>query len=398
MVDSLPPPFASGSASHRNLRKGLLSASELSPLEEQVNEGESFPDLVCVIRFPPSIAAILRKRLNENFRQGCHNNEISGRGPLGLSITPTPKEDYRVFEVDVDILDEQEIEIIKKWQGQSFDISDFKPLPLNLITTKSHKTDTRPKMKPNFPPKATKAKPDNENIIPDHIIPETPPLNIAGTVRLLGMLSELPTLLEAYKSLDFNSMVKAANISQILITFFPKDEHLHFPCQISKPSGPDPIHHCVERVQAAIEKNSGNATPIIQNPDFFLMDSLSHDLVNDMNKLNAPRCPWLWPSGITAPTHLLRERRCRDIDVFSRSEIGLAEIEMLSVKSLLVENSPVDRFSDADDKNMLTSNSRQSWKDICNKKLLEKTLPSQERIKLSTLLPKFGSRILCQKL
>jgi hypothetical protein len=53
-----------------------------------------------------------------------------------------------------------------------------------------------------------------------------------ASIRMYGVLSELPTFLEVYKSLDGEAMAKSANISQILIVFFPEDELAYFPVKV----------------------------------------------------------------------------------------------------------------------------------------------------------------------
>lgn len=104
-------------------RRGVFHASELIQSEDAAQwESENFDmERACIIRFPPEIAAILRERLatqlsielNEegDGRQDCDENgageyaasESSVTRSLGLTITPTPKEDYRIFDVEVEL-------------------------------------------------------------------------------------------------------------------------------------------------------------------------------------------------------------------------------------------------------------------------------------------------------
>eukprot|EP01056_Protomagalhaensia_sp_Gyna25_P001092 Protomagalhaensia_sp_Gyna_25__1091@NODE_1530_length_1760_cov_14_534573_g1242_i0_p1_GENE_NODE_1530_length_1760_cov_14_534573_g1242_i0NODE_1530_length_1760_cov_14_534573_g1242_i0_p1_ORF_typecomplete_len388_score46_38TAFII55_N/PF04658_13/8_9e19FLYWCH_u/PF16662_5/87FLYWCH_u/PF16662_5/7_2e03FLYWCH_u/PF16662_5/5_6_NODE_1530_length_1760_cov_14_534573_g1242_i0241187 len=136
-----------------------------------------------------------------------------------------------------------------------------------------------------------------------------------ASVRLVGVLSELPSLIEAYKTLDLETMVKSTDISQILICCYPEDLNKHFPTQLNLTPGPD-IHDCCERFLAQAENS--------EDPDDLLFDP-------SFERLYLNQCPWLWPSGITPPLSLHRERRCRSYDVYSKQEIQAVETEMIAV-------------------------------------------------------------------
>lgn len=96
------------------IRRGLFSATEL---EDWLGEDCPGLDRQCIIRFPPDIAATLRKRLMQirhqqhtrasrgvssagdapfNFPPGC-----TAANPLGLIITPREEWSYRIFDVKV---------------------------------------------------------------------------------------------------------------------------------------------------------------------------------------------------------------------------------------------------------------------------------------------------------
>lgn len=63
-----------------------------------------------------------------------------------------------------------------------------------------------------------------------------------------GLLTELPTLIEAYKSLDLETMVKAANVSQLLVVTFPEDQPKTFPSPLVLSAGVHECHTCVEQM------------------------------------------------------------------------------------------------------------------------------------------------------
>lgn len=131
---SLPKPGVY--AAHRNLKKGLVPAAELQVPDAEDEAGDPL-DYVSVARFPPGVAAILRRRLADSFAQTVSAweeanaavtlREVSSRGPLGLTILPTPSEDYRLFDVLFDLVDETDLRIMKAWHP-SFDLAKYPPL------------------------------------------------------------------------------------------------------------------------------------------------------------------------------------------------------------------------------------------------------------------------------
>lgn len=359
LIDTLPnpaqhpsasaaQPISNGSGIHRNLRKGLLSASEVI-LEELVNESEDPFDLVSIIRFPPPVAAILRARLSEAFRQSLEGwregvlPNVSARGHLGLTVTPTAKEDYRLFEVHVDLMEEAEINLMKRWKPD-FDQNHHPPLiPKQPPKSSSglsggkqsgqaSKAGGKAKSKARGGGSAASSVINNDsNTQPTEIALKLEQPSVGGadlsgsssppsptplaTLQMWGLLTELPTLIEAYKSLDMETMIKSANISQMLLVYFPEDENRTLPACVTQVNGE--LHHCCEKVQAQLEG--------MEEPDQILL--------NDLSKLRAPKCPWLYPSGITAPTAMHRERRTRDLDLYTKAEIQTAELELLSVSA-----------------------------------------------------------------
>jgi hypothetical protein len=113
-------PLTDVSVAIRNPRRGLFYAHHLlqhkdAKFYEQEN---GLLEYVTVIRFPPDIARTLRQRLTESWLQtesslyqteeNCNDIENGKRAPvispapdfdLGLTITPTSEEDYRVFHL-----------------------------------------------------------------------------------------------------------------------------------------------------------------------------------------------------------------------------------------------------------------------------------------------------------
>lgn len=121
---------ASSVAAH-NHRRGIYNANELLHHKDAKAYDQEFGHLesVSVIRFPADIASLLRQRLAANAAEieatlasespsGADDLRASGKhegfvaaagatsftygGDLGLTITPTPEEDYRIFEVTVE--------------------------------------------------------------------------------------------------------------------------------------------------------------------------------------------------------------------------------------------------------------------------------------------------------
>eukprot|EP01053_Blabericola_migrator_P007104 Blabericola_migrator_1__7103@NODE_35_length_17941_cov_94_946347_g31_i0_p9_GENE_NODE_35_length_17941_cov_94_946347_g31_i0NODE_35_length_17941_cov_94_946347_g31_i0_p9_ORF_typecomplete_len214_score24_33_NODE_35_length_17941_cov_94_946347_g31_i083468987 len=150
-VQAAGAPVSGASVTHRSLQRHLVSASELS-FEEAIAADAPSPDdtidLVSIARFPPGIAALLRKRTTDAFTQALQAwdsgisttgqsdvlpavKDVSSRGQLGLSITPTSAEDYRIFDVCVDVMNHTEVAIIQAWRSQ-FDIKQHPPLTLNV--------------------------------------------------------------------------------------------------------------------------------------------------------------------------------------------------------------------------------------------------------------------------
>lgn len=174
-------------------RRGIFYASELSQSKDAREWDCEFHDIerVCVIRFPPGVAAILRERLTAQLESeliwGDQENDNHEDRPsqqdsqtgqdhvsashvsdskssvitsassgsraasrdLGLTITPTLKEDYRVFDVEV----------------------------------------------------------ERELGVP------------SSAILLTGVLVELPCLLEAHKSFEGDLLFKSNDISQMLYVF-----------------------------------------------------------------------------------------------------------------------------------------------------------------------------------
>eukprot|EP01054_Gregarina_sp_Poly1_P000277 Gregarina_sp_Poly_1__276@NODE_1068_length_5192_cov_185_777756_g194_i1_p1_GENE_NODE_1068_length_5192_cov_185_777756_g194_i1NODE_1068_length_5192_cov_185_777756_g194_i1_p1_ORF_typecomplete_len564_score115_29TAFII55_N/PF04658_13/2_2e19_NODE_1068_length_5192_cov_185_777756_g194_i17272418 len=331
-------PVSGGSAAHRSLRKHLVSASELT-VDECVTgdalSGDDTFDLVSVARFPPGIAAVLRKRVADAFTQalqiwdsGVSNagqsdaqvpRELSSRGALGLSITPTPAEDYRVFDVMVDIMSTAEVTIIQTWKPD-FDIEKYPPLVLapkaEPVASESGGS-TKAKSKAKSKAKAS----SNESSLVSKVDGTTATKlenwdTPIGTVKLVGLLTELPSLIESYKTLDSETMVKSANISQMLVCIFSDELDKHVPTDIQTNMNAGDIHDCCERFLCLAENSD--------SPDDLLFDP-NHE------RLLLSQCPWLWPSGITPPLYLHRERRDRPFDLYSKQEIQTVEAEMISI-------------------------------------------------------------------
>lgn len=200
-------------------RRGIFYASELLYSKDAKEYEKEFAELerVCVVRFPPEVASILRERLAVQLETlGVEDeDEELGRnaGELGLTISPTSKEDYRVFDVEV----EREL-------GQ----------------------------------------------------PST-------AIILTGVLVELPSLLEAYKSLEGELLFKSADISQMLYVFDPT-----------------------------------------VGPPF------------DLAKIRDSQF-WEWRSGLTPGTHRIRSRRFKNFRVFDKADVSITEREICDVSDSIIE-------------------------------------------------------------
>lgn len=200
------------------LRRGLFLATEL---EDWMGEDCPGLDRQCIIRFPPPIAALLRKRLSTVTSPEFHNSAkseaigtdgspqgpsyppgCSAANPLGLTIIPRDEWSYRIFDVKVS----------------------------------GHKG------------------------------------------KLLGVLVELPTLVETYKSLDGDLLFKSGDICQMIVVCDPQDP------------------------REAID-------------------------VQDLSE----RQQWEWKAGLTPPTHRIRSRKFKNLDLFDRQEIRDAELQVLEL-------------------------------------------------------------------
>lgn len=298
---SMPPPKAF--LQHRNLKNGLVCTAELGLNEGVEDDATSLPDYVCIARFPPGIAAVLRKRLLQSFEgilvnwqehilRDLQSNEMRlSREKLRLRITPTAHEDYRLFDVEVDLVTDEDVQVVQAWHPE------FNPVLNNRAAT----TD-----------RVIKKSPSDSNTSPPSGIITNSQGDCLCTVKLIGLLTELPTLIEAFKSLDYESMVKSANISQMLVVFFPEMQEQFLPVSVADPTSSAAeaqCHNCVEQL------------PI---------NDQAHATV-EPERLAAKRCPWLWPSGITPPLHLHRERRMRDMDTFSKADVQACEMAILSI-------------------------------------------------------------------
>lgn len=85
------------------LRRGLFCARDLFDWQ-----GEDYPllDKVCVVRFPPEIAATLRQRLINAATAATSPEGTALACPgadLGLSFTPRPDFNHRIFDVKVGV-------------------------------------------------------------------------------------------------------------------------------------------------------------------------------------------------------------------------------------------------------------------------------------------------------
>ncbi|CDI85725.1 hypothetical protein, conserved [Eimeria praecox] len=92
--------------------------------------------------------------------------------------------------------------------------------------------------------------------------------------RLRGILVELPTLIETYKTVDSDILFKSGDVSQMLYVFDPQVNNL------------------------------------------------------DLGSL-CDKQQWEWRAGLTPPTHRIRSRKFKNIDLFDREEIRDAELEVL---------------------------------------------------------------------
>ncbi|OEH75980.1 hypothetical protein cyc_04550 [Cyclospora cayetanensis] len=107
------------------------------------------------------------------------------------------------------------------------------------------------------------------------------PLEVAETLRyrgrLRGILVELPTLIETYKSVDSDILFKSGDVCQMLYVFDPQVSNM------------------------------------------------------DLSSL-CDKQQWEWRAGLTPPTHRIRSRKFKNIDLFDREEIRDAELEVLQVR------------------------------------------------------------------
>ncbi|CDJ52986.1 hypothetical protein, conserved [Eimeria brunetti] len=92
--------------------------------------------------------------------------------------------------------------------------------------------------------------------------------------RLRGILVELPTLIETYKTVDSDILFKSGDVCQMLYVFDPQVNNL------------------------------------------------------DLGTL-CDKQQWEWRAGLTPPTHRIRSRKFKNIDLFDREEIRDAELELL---------------------------------------------------------------------
>ncbi|XP_026192687.1 uncharacterized protein LOC34621070 [Cyclospora cayetanensis] len=92
--------------------------------------------------------------------------------------------------------------------------------------------------------------------------------------RLRGILVELPTLIETYKSVDSDILFKSGDVCQMLYVFDPQVSNM------------------------------------------------------DLSSL-CDKQQWEWRAGLTPPTHRIRSRKFKNIDLFDREEIRDAELELL---------------------------------------------------------------------
>eukprot|EP01071_Lankesteria_metandrocarpae_P012271 Lankesteria_metandrocarpae@DN5657_c0_g1_i1.p1 len=282
--NAVPPPRGR----IRNARRGLHYCSELTDSVEAKLFAAEFPHMEtqCILRMPAYYAAILRRRLGakqsasaraaagDDNRAG-HTSEVNFPGSgstvdvksessstrnsaaqspktsteqtqsahgggggsnmhIGLRVTPTTNEDYRIFDVEID-LDEPEYPIQNE-----------------------HSTNTQANSLPTTPAKTL------------------PGGKVVYVKSLVGTLLELPCIIETYKSLDADLMFKSCDVSQMLYVYDPTVESIDI--------------------------------PTLKNTNF-----------------------WECRSGLTPATHRIRSRKFRNLDVFDRSDIALAELEILEL-------------------------------------------------------------------
>ncbi|PFH33910.1 TAF7-like RNA polymerase II TAF7L [Besnoitia besnoiti] len=201
------------------LRRGLFSATEL---EDWMGEDCPGLDRQCVIRFPPAIAALLRNRLSTLTSPQFHNQVTRATGVTGPEGAP---------------------------QG-AYPPGCSATNPLGLVITPGEEWSSR-----IFDVKVTGHK-----------------------GKLVGVLVELPTLLETYKSLDGDLLFKSGDICQMIVVFDPQD-----------PQNAIDLQELCERQQ------------------------------------------WEWKDGLTPPTHRIRSRKFKNLDLFDRQEIRDAELQVLEL-------------------------------------------------------------------
>jgi len=101
--------------------------------------------------------------------------------------------------------------------------------------------------------------------------------DVESTRYMTGVLSELPCIIESYKTLDGDLMFKSGDISQIIYVFDPDNNNFDI------------------------------------------------SVLRDKTK-------WEWKSGgLTPPTHRIRSRKFRNFEVFERPEISMGEREILEI-------------------------------------------------------------------
>ncbi|CBZ54934.1 hypothetical protein NCLIV_053610 [Neospora caninum Liverpool] len=305
------------------LRRGLFLATEL---EDWMGEDCPGLDRQCIIRFPPPIAALLRKRLSTVTSPEFHNSAkseaigtdgspqgpsyppgCSAANPLGLTIIPRDEWSYRIFDVKVS----------------------------------GHKG------------------------------------------KLLGVLVELPTLVETYKSLDGDLLFKSGNALPACTASCIGSSPLW--CSSSSFSGPllSQVLKSVAIVSAEVEmKNKLGAETLLRRrrgrrvfwcyhvrlPSVLCSRHVLPSLSRGLHSARSPllcgfalaahagdicqmivvcdpqdpreaidvqdlseRQQWEWKAGLTPPTHRIRSRKFKNLDLFDRQEIRDAELQVLEL-------------------------------------------------------------------
>lgn len=387
---------------HRNLRAGLVPARELPFPAVEASQLQTEPfDYVSLCRFPPGVAAILRRRLLASFNHDCVAAslslplsasvdggggvvEASARGPLGLTVTPTSHEDFRLFDVSLDLVDQQDVQLFELWHPDrrlkidGLDVAEATQRepkePQGEIRGDSRREspDSSPVSLPTSP--ASTASPASPASVNEK---NSGQQRVLHTLHLTGLLVELPTIIEALKSMDKETMVKSATVSQMIIVIFPDEQHLYFPCRIpgiseaaeksaaerSRGRGGseskvgmrsgsvrrgvldgDMHQGCVEEAAAEETFSANLAGDSISDSDLVVRrgliggaDTMKPERgVSGLGRWKERRekskpCPWMWPSGLTPPTSLYRDKRVREVDIFSPEEIQDCEQIIVSL-------------------------------------------------------------------